>query len=73
VRKARKRPLEPFGGIQLIFVGDFAQLGPIPGRISLKDQAFRPEEDSADCLLHISVRCPACAEPLTLIFGLGGF
>ena len=27
VRKARRRPLEAFGGIQLIFVGDFAQLG----------------------------------------------
>lgn len=27
VRKARKNPLEAFGGIQLVFVGDFAQLG----------------------------------------------
>ena len=26
VRKARRRPLEPFGGIQLVFVGDFAQV-----------------------------------------------
>jgi hypothetical protein len=25
VRKVRKCPLDPFGGIQLIFVGDFAQ------------------------------------------------
>jgi hypothetical protein len=36
VRQIRHRPLEPFGGIQLIFVGDFAQLGPVPGSLSLK-------------------------------------
>lgn len=58
VRKARRRPLEPFGGIQLIFVGDFAQLGPIPGRTSLKDSAFDPKDDAADCVLGISVRPP---------------
>jgi DNA replication protein DnaC len=58
VRKARNRPLEPFGGIQLIFVGDFAQLGPIPGRTSLKNEALKPKDDGADCLLGISVRAP---------------
>jgi hypothetical protein len=60
VRKARRKILEPFGGIQLIFVGDFAQLGPIPGRISLTDRPFRPSEDSADCLLSIK-ECAAYA------------
>lgn len=55
VRRARKRPLEAFGGIQLIFVGDFAQLGPIPGRVSLRDPALDPTDDGADCLLGISV------------------
>jgi ATP-dependent DNA helicase PIF1 len=54
VRKARHNLLEPFGGIQLIFVGDFAQLGPIPGNISLQHNTpFRPNEDGADCLLNI--------------------
>ena len=28
-RKARKRPDEPFGGIQMVFVGDFYQLPPV--------------------------------------------
>ena len=32
-RQIRNNMLEPFGGIQLIFVGDFAQLGPVPGSI----------------------------------------
>ncbi|KAG7363024.1 TPR domain protein [Nitzschia inconspicua] len=54
VRKARRRVLEVFGGIQLIFVGDFAQLGPIPGNISLKQsKPFHPKEEAADCLLNI--------------------
>jgi ATP-dependent DNA helicase PIF1 len=54
VRKARRKLLEPFGGIQLIFVGDFAQLGPIPGNISLQHSTpFRPNEEGADCLLNI--------------------
>jgi ATP-dependent DNA helicase PIF1 len=54
VRKARQKLLQPFGGIQLIFVGDFAQLGPIPGRTSLKNKAFHPTEDGADCILDIA-------------------
>jgi ATP-dependent DNA helicase PIF1 len=46
--------LQPFGGIQLIFVGDFAQLGPIPGNISLQHSTpFHPSEIQADCLLNI--------------------
>ncbi|VEU40045.1 unnamed protein product [Pseudo-nitzschia multistriata] len=61
VRKARKKPLEPFGGIQLIFVGDFAQLGPIPGRgHSLRNKAFEPDQPGADCLMGVS-ECAAYA------------
>jgi PIF1-like helicase len=36
VRSIRNRLQEPFGGIQLIFVGDFCQLGPVPGNLSLQ-------------------------------------
>ena len=61
VRKARRKPLEAFGGIQLIFVGDFAQLGPIPGRgNSLRNKAYEPSNPGADCLLGIS-ECAAYA------------
>lgn len=61
VRKVRKKPLEPFGGIQLIFVGDFAQLGPIPGRgHSLRNRAFEPHEPGADCLMGVH-ECAAYA------------
>jgi hypothetical protein len=50
-RQIRNNMLEPFGGIQLIFVGDFAQLGPIPGSISLRDRAYKPMDEGADCFL----------------------
>lgn len=61
VRKARRRPLEAFGGIQLIFVGDFAQLGPIPGRgNSIRNSAYEPDNPGADCLLNVS-ECAAYA------------
>jgi len=60
VRKARKNPLEAFGGIQLVFVGDFAQLGPIPGRNSLKRKAYEIDQPAADCLMSVS-ECAAYA------------
>jgi len=60
VRKARKNPLEAFGGIQLVFVGDFAQLGPIPGRNSLKKKAYEIDQPAADCLMSVS-QCAAYA------------
>lgn len=34
-------------------MGDFAQLGPIPGNNSLQNKPFRPTEDAADCMLNI--------------------
>jgi ATP-dependent DNA helicase PIF1 len=55
VRKARKNQLQAFGGIQIVFVGDFAQLGPIPGKgNSLKRKAYEPDQPGADCLMSIS-------------------
>ena len=60
VRKVRSKPLEPFGGIQLIFVGDFAQLGPVPGSTSLKNRAYSPEDEGADCFLDVK-ECTAYA------------
>jgi hypothetical protein len=59
-RQIRNNMLEPFGGIQLIFVGDFAQLGPIPGAISLRDRAYKPTDEGADCFLGIK-ECTAYA------------
>jgi hypothetical protein len=53
IRKIRGKPLEPFGGIQLIFVGDFAQLGPVPGGLSLLEKPYSPHEEGADCFLNI--------------------
>lgn len=53
--------MEAFGGIQLIFVGDFCQLGPIPGAISIKtSQAYKPNDPGADCFLNIK-ECSAYA------------
>ena len=61
VRKARRRPLDVFGGIQLIFVGDFAQLGPIAGRgHSLQRKAYEPNEPGAGHLMGIN-ECVAYA------------
>lgn len=54
VRRWQKKPLLPFGGIQLIFVGDFCQLGPIPGNLSLNSPPpYEPTHAGADCLLQI--------------------
>ena len=36
VRQTRHCLLEPFGGIQLIFVGDFAQIVSVPGNLSMQ-------------------------------------
>ena len=95
VREVRRKPLEPFGGIQLIFVGDFArkynkslgyvpilvlllllllllffllpllhfdctELGPVPGSISLEQNAYDPSDEGADCFLNIK-ECTAYA------------
>ena len=60
VREIRRNRLEPFGGIQLIFVGDFAQLGPVPGSTSLRNQAYAPHQEGADCILNIK-ECTAYA------------
>jgi ATP-dependent DNA helicase PIF1 len=72
VRTIRHRPLEPFGGIQLIFVGDFAQLGPVPGGMSLHQAhhhhrgsglggpPYAPTSPEADCFLNIK-ECTAFA------------
>lgn len=50
-----------FGGIQLIFVGDFCQLGPIKGSLSLrKATAYSPNDSGADCFLNIQ-ECTAFA------------
>jgi PIF1-like helicase len=60
VRKARNQLLEPFGGIQLVCVGDFAQLGPIPGENSLSYKALNPTDKGADCFLNLK-ECAAYA------------
>eukprot|EP00980_Cylindrotheca_fusiformis_P015621 scaffold4481_cov121-Cylindrotheca_fusiformis.AAC.17 len=61
VRRIRNAPLEVFGGIQLIFVGDFCQLGPIKGSVSLKKaKAYAPNDSGADCFLNIQ-ECTAFA------------
>ena len=55
VRNIRGRPEEPFGGIQLIFVGDFAQLGPIAGKHAcLAGKHARPNEKGADLVLGVT-------------------
>lgn len=57
VRTIRHKPLEVMGGMQLIFVGDFAQLGPVPGsswRLSSQQRPpYQPIEVGADGLLQI--------------------
>lgn len=60
VRRARRQPLSPFGGIQLICVGDFAQLGPIPGENSLTNRPFSPTDPRANCFLNVK-QCAAYA------------
>jgi ATP-dependent DNA helicase PIF1 len=61
VRQVRKVPHEVFGGIQMILVGDFAQLGPVPGAISMANQrAYPPHEEGADCFLDVK-ECTAYA------------
>ena len=61
VRAVRRVPHEVFGGIQMILVGDFAQLGPVPGAISMATQrAYPPHAEGADCFLDVK-ECTAYA------------
>ena len=54
VREIRGRRNEAFGGIQLIFVGDFAQLGPIKGHDELKKLTPEsPFDKGADIVLRL--------------------
>jgi len=39
-RQVRKRPDQPFGGIQLVFVGDFYQLPPVSKDVQESDKTF---------------------------------
>jgi hypothetical protein len=44
---------QPFGNVQLVFVGDFAQLPPVPGKVNLMQQCLKPDEPGADLKLGV--------------------
>jgi ATP-dependent DNA helicase PIF1 len=56
VRQMRGTMNEPFGGIQVVVVGDFGQLGPIPGPLSMTTVHNRVQADaksSDDPAVHL--------------------
>lgn len=65
-RHERKRPDDPFGGLQVVLVGDFAQLGPVANKATSPLYAFEANvwrdmqrEGSLSCvLLQTSQRHP---------------
>eukprot|EP01043_Picozoa_sp_COSAG02_P008890 COSAG02_NODE_293_length_25438_cov_52.630254_3_plen_828_part_00 len=50
---------KPFGGIQLAFVGDFAQLGPVhaSGNPSLQQPPYAPTDTGADIIMEVQELC----------------
>eukprot|EP00934_Nitzschia_sp_Nitz4_P002831 Nitzschia sp. Nitz4//scaffold115_size69933//38129//41566//NITZ4_006005-RA/size69933-processed-gene-0.119-mRNA-1//-1//CDS//3329533508//2821//frame0 len=61
LRKIRRVQDKVFGGMQLIWVGDFCQLGPVPGSIRLHQQTpYPPDHPSADCWMNLH-ECTAVA------------
>jgi ATP-dependent DNA helicase PIF1 len=57
VRRILKRPDKPFGGIQLVFVGDFAQLGPVNKGPSLRQPCAAPTDTGADLVMDVTELC----------------
>lgn len=54
-RRARKRPDTPFGGLQLIFSGDFYQLPPVGNDDDPDSSAFCFESESWDATFDVAV------------------
>ena len=57
-RQVRKKPDEPFGGIQLVVTGDFFQLPPVPDSNRVAKFAFdagtwRTSVEHTICLHHV--------------------
>ena len=58
VRGIRGRLDAPFGGIQLIFIGDFAQLGPVQSeRPSLNEEPKEPNATGSDVVMAVKELC----------------
>ena len=55
-----RRNTEPFGGVQMIFVGDFAQLPPVNGRYAFKSEEYI----SANVQLHPLTKCFRQSDPV---------
>ena len=57
VRRIRGCLDKSFGGIQLIFVGDFAQLGPVNIGPSLSQPPLEPTDTGADLVMNVKELC----------------